>query len=123
MAEGFLRHYLPKYISVFSAGIEAHGVNPKAIEVMDEAGIDISSQTSNCIEDLEVSDFEYVITVCDNAKEKCPYFPATSSILHHNFPDPAKATGTENEILSSFRTTRNLIDDYCKKLSATLRKA
>ena len=121
MAEGFLRKYLSQGAEVFSAGIEAHGLNPKAVEVMNEVGIDISSYQSNTIEELPETSYDYVLTVCDNAKEKCPYFPATSSILHHNFPDPAKVIDNDEEIIRAFRYSRQLIDDYCRELSKKLR--
>ena len=120
MAEGFLRKFLGHRADVFSAGIEAHGLNPKAVEVMNEVGIDISSHKSNTIGELPDSSFNYVLTVCDNANEKCPYFPATTSILHHNFPDPAKAEGSAEEIKTAFRYTRQLIEDYCEDLSEKL---
>ena len=121
IAEGFLRKYLGQGAVIFSAGIEAHGLNPKAVVVMNEVGIDISSHQSKTIDELPETSFDYVLTVCDNAKEKCPYFPATSSILHHNFPDPAKVIGNDEEIIKAFRYSRQLIDDYCRELSNKLR--
>ena len=120
MAEGFLRKYVDKNISVFSAGIEAHGVNPLAVKAMNEIGIDISTHKSNTIEELPDFVFKYVLTVCDNAKEKCPYFPATSSVIHHNFPDPAQAKGSQEEIMTAFRNTRELIKEFCQELSKKL---
>ena len=81
---------------------------------MKEDGIDISSHTSNNIDEYLDLDFDYVITVCDNAKENCPYFPSKAKLFHHNFPDPAKATGTEEEIRNEFSRVRDLIKDYCK---------
>jgi arsenate reductase len=100
---------------VYSAGVETHGVNPKAIATMKEDGIDISNHTSNPIDEYLGVDFDYVITVCDNAKERCPYFPTKAQKFHHNFPDPAKATGTEEEIHAEFRRVRQLIKDYCER--------
>ena len=120
MAEGFLREYFGHRASIYSAGIEAHGVNPKAIETMKEVCIDITSHQSNTLDELPKISFNYVITVCDNAKEKCPYFPASTAILHRNFPDPAKATGSEKDIEIAFRESRQLIDDYCLELSNNL---
>lgn len=102
-------------MDVRSAGIETHGVNPRAIAIMKEDGIDISHQTSNNVKEYEKELFDYVITVCDNAKENCPYFPATVKSFHHNFPDPAKAAGTEDEIMNEFRKIRSLIKDYAHK--------
>ncbi len=79
---------------------------------MAEAGIDISSHTSNHVNEYAAIDFDYVITVCDNAKESCPYFPSRAKKLHYNFPDPAKATGTEEEVMNEFRRVRDLIKTY-----------
>ena len=119
IAEGFLRFYAGDKAEVYSAGVETHGVNPRAIAIMNEAGIDISNHTSNNIDEYRSIPFDYVITVCDNAKERCPYFPTKALKFHHNFPDPAKATGTENEILESFRTVREMIKMYCEEFVRT----
>jgi arsenate reductase len=81
---------------------------------MKEIGIDISSHTSNNITEYFDVNFDYVITVCDNAKERCPYFPTKAVKLHYNFPDPAKAVGTEEQINEQFRSVRNLIKEYCE---------
>ncbi|WP_343566695.1 arsenate reductase ArsC [Sphingobacterium sp.] len=118
IAEGFLRHFAGSRAEVYSAGIETHGVNPKAIQVMAEAGIDISSHTSNHVNEYAAIDFDYVITVCDNAKESCPYFPSRAKKLHYNFPDPAKATGTEEEVMNEFRRVRDLIKTYSSEFVA-----
>ena len=114
IAEGYLRHFADGKAEVFSAGVETHGVNPRAIAIMQEDGIDISHHASNNINEYRDIDFDYVVTVCDNAKERCPYFPSKAQQFHHNFPDPAKATGTEEEIQEQFRTVRNMIKEYCK---------
>ena len=118
IAEGYLRHFSNGKAEVFSAGIETHGVNPKAIEIMKEVGIDISNHTSNNIDEYYDKDFDFVITVCDNAKENCPFFPTKAKKFHHNFPDPAKATGSENEILNEFRNVREMIKDYSETFVA-----
>ena len=118
IAEGYLRHYAGNKAIIYSAGIETHGVNPGAIATMKEDGIDISHHTSNNIEEYRDIDFDFVITVCDNAKERCPFFPSNAKKFHHNFPDPAKATGTEEEILSEFRKVRQLIKNYCQQFIA-----
>lgn len=118
IAEGFLRHFAGSRAEVYSAGIETHGVNPKAIQVMAEAGIDISSHTSNHVNEYAAIDFDYLITVCDNAKESCPYFPSRAKKLHYNFPDPAKATGTEEEVMNEFRRVRDLIKTYSAEFVA-----
>ncbi len=113
IAHGYLQHFTDaKKVTIYSAGVETHGVNPKAIAVMKEDGIDISANTSNNISEYFGVDFDYVITVCDNAKERCPYFPSKAVRLHYNFPDPAKATGSEEEVMEEFRRVRQLIKDY-----------
>lgn len=115
IAEGYLRHFAGSQAEVYSAGIETHGVNPKAIAIMKEDGIDISSHTSNNVNEYVNIDFDYVITVCDNAKESCPYFPTKAKKFHYNFPDPAKASGTENEVLEQFRSVREMIKKYSEE--------
>ena len=115
IAHGFLASMTAGKANVYSAGVETHGVNPKAISTMKEIGIDISGHTSNNITEYLGIDFDYVITVCDNAKERCPYFPTKAVKLHYNFPDPAKATGTDDEINEQFRAVRSLIKDYCEQ--------
>ena len=114
IAEGYLKHFAGDKAKVYSAGVETHGVNPRAIAIMQEDGIDISTHTSNNITEYYSIPFDYVITVCDNAKERCPYFPTTAVKLHYNFPDPAKASGTEEAVMESFRSVRKLIKAYCK---------
>jgi len=115
IAHGFLAAMTAGKAHVYSAGVETHGVNPKAITTMKEIGIDISHHSSNNITEYFGIDFDYVITVCDNAKERCPYFPTKAVKLHYNFADPAKAIGTEEEINDQFRVVRSLIKDYCEK--------
>ena len=112
IAEGYLRHFAAERAEIYSAGIETHGVNPKAIEIMKRDGIDISAHTSNNINEYLDIDFDYVITVCDNAKESCPYFPSNAVKFHYNFPDPAKAVGTEEEVMEQFRVVREMIRSY-----------
>jgi arsenate reductase len=114
IAEGYLRHFAGNKAKIYSAGIETHGVNPKAIEIMKRDGIDISAHTSNNIDEYYDIPFDYVITVCDNAKESCPYFPTKAIKLHQNFPDPAKATGTEEQIIEQFREVREMIRKYAQ---------
>jgi arsenate reductase len=112
LAEGFLRHFARNSANIYSAGIEVHGLNPKAVKVMAESGIDISGHTSNHVDEYADIKFDYVITVCDNAKESCPFFPTQAQKFHYNFPDPAKATGSEEEIMSEFRRVRDMIKTY-----------
>jgi len=118
IAEGYLRDLSGSQVKVYSAGLETHGVNPRAIQVMQEKGIDISNHTSNNISEYVGVNFDFVITVCDNAKESCPYFLTKAQRFHFNFPDPAKAKGTESEIIEEFRSVRGLIKDYCTKFVA-----
>jgi len=114
MAEAYLRHFSNGSAEVFSAGVEKHGVNPRAIAIMHEDGLDISSHTSNLVDEYSDIPFDFIITVCDNARERCPYFPSTAQRFHHSFPDPAKATGTEEVVMAEFRTVRELVKEYCK---------
>jgi arsenate reductase len=115
IAEGYLKHFAKDKADVYSAGIETHGVNPKAIAVMKEDGIDISKHTSNNINEYRNIDFDYVITVCDNAKEQCPVFPSKAKQFHQNFPDPAKTTRTKDEIIQQFRNVRDEIKKFSKE--------
>lgn len=112
IAEGYLRHFASNKAEIYSAGIETHGVNPKAIAIMAEDNIDISKHTSNNIDQYAGTDFDYILTVCDNAKENCPFFPGQAKRFHYNFPDPAKATGTEEEIMAEFGKVRDMIKVY-----------
>jgi arsenate reductase len=114
IAEGYLRHFAQGRAEVYSAGIETHGLNQKAVATMKEDGIDISHHTSNNINEYKDVDFDYVITVCDHARESCPYFPTNAEKFHYNFPDPAKATGTAAEVEEQFRLVRNMIKEYSK---------
>jgi arsenate reductase len=118
IAEGYLRYFAKDKAGIYSAGVETHGVNPKAIAIMKEVGIDISKQTSNNIEEYLNIEFDFVITVCDNARERCPFFPSKAIKFHHNFPDPAKATGTDDNILETFRDVRQQIKEYCQQFVA-----
>jgi arsenate reductase len=118
IAEGYLREFANGKAEVCSAGVETHGVNPRAIATMKEDGIDISNHTSNNIEEYRNIDFDFVITVCDNAKERCPYFPSNAKKFHQNFPDPAKAEGNEAEITNQFRVVREMIKSYSKQFIA-----
>lgn len=113
IAEGYLRYYAKDKAEIYSAGIETHGVNPKAITTMKENGIDISEHTSNNIDEYQNIEFDFIITVCDNARERCPYFPSKAQKFHYDFPDPAKAEGTTEEIMTQFRTVREQIKEYC----------
>jgi arsenate reductase (thioredoxin) len=115
IAEGYLKYFAGAKAAIYSAGVETHGVNSRAIAIMQEDNIDISNHTSNNIEEYRNIDFNFVITVCDNAKERCPFFPSNAKKFHYNFQDPAKAIGTEVEILEDFRLVRQMIKAYCKE--------
>lgn len=116
IAHGYLEYFTDgRKVKIYSAGVETHGVNPKAISTMQEDGIDIANHTSNNIDEYFDVDFDFVITVCDNAKERCPHFSTGAKKFHYNFPDPAKAIGTDEEIKQEFRVVRQLIKDYCQK--------
>lgn len=118
IAEGYLRHFAKGKAEIYSAGIETHGVNPRAIAVMKEDGIDISHHTSNNIEEYRNIDFDFVITVCDNAKERCPFFPSKAKKFHYDFPDPAKAEGSEKVVMQKFQEVREMIKIYSKNFVA-----
>lgn len=107
MAEGLLRHLAGDRFGVASAGTEATSVRPLAIRAMGEIGVDISGQKSETLERYLGDPFDYVITVCDDAKEACPYFPGTSARLHWSLEDPTQASGSEEEKLAVFRRVRD----------------
>ena len=109
IAEGYLRHLAGDTFDVFSAGLEPSVVNPKAIQVMQEDGVDISSHTSKDAEQFVGQKFDFIITVCDNAKERCPFFPGQAERIHWSFKDPADAVGSEEEVLDEFRNVRDQI--------------
>jgi arsenate reductase (thioredoxin) len=112
IAEGYLRLHANGRANIYSAGVETHGVNPRAVKTMAEDGVDISTHTSNNVDEYTGVPFDYIITVCDNAKERCPYFPSNAQRTHYNFPDPAKATGSEEEIMNEFRRVREMIKTF-----------
>lgn len=116
IAEGYLRQFAADRAIIYSAGIETHGVNPRAIQIMKEDGIDISTHTSNQIDEYWDVDFDLMLSVCDHAKENCPFVPGNAKRFHFNFPDPAKAVGTEDEIMDQFRAVREMIKNYCRNL-------
>jgi arsenate reductase (thioredoxin) len=111
MAEGMLRHLGGERFEVHSAGTEATHVRPLAIRAMDEIGIDISRQESKRLERYLEESFDYVITVCDDANEACPFFPGAANRLHWSFEDPSRAKGSEEEQLAVFRSVRDRIKD------------
>lgn len=115
MAHGYLNHFQDSLANVYSAGIETHGLNPEAISIMKEDGIDISHHTSNHVDEYKGIEWDFIITVCDHAKENCPFIPAKNAKrVHHNFPDPSKVKGSRNEIHTAFFETREEIKDFCR---------
>lgn len=117
IAEGYLRYFHGHKANVYSAGIETHGVNPRALATMAADGIDISGHTSNHVDEYLHIPFDLVLTVCDHASERCPIFPSTAKRIHHNFPDPAKAMGSEQEIMAAFKKVSAAIKAFCKDLA------
>jgi arsenate reductase (thioredoxin) len=118
MAEGFVNHYLAGKVKAFSAGVKPSQVNPRAIQVMAEIGIDLSAHRSKAVEELAGEQFDLVITVCDQAKEQCPFFPGTTRKLHVSFPDPAQAAGSDQEVMQAFRQVRDAIREKILPLLA-----
>ena len=115
MAEGFVNALYSDRYNAFSAGTEPSTVSPYAVRVMREIGIDISDHRSKSVDEFLDKDLDYVVTVCDHAKEACPFFPGGRKALHKGFPDPASVPGTEDEKLSLFRLVRDEIRDWVEK--------
>ena len=111
MAEGFLRHLGGDQYEAFSAGTKPSGVNRLAVKVMKEAGVDISGQKSKSVVELKGEAFDFIITVCDNARHKCPVFPGEGRRVHWDIDDPAKAEGLEDAKLEVFRMIRDQIEE------------
>ncbi|HBB67451.1 MAG: arsenate reductase [Elusimicrobia bacterium GWA2_56_46] len=120
MAEGWARHLHGDKLEAYSAGINPHGIHPLTLQVMKEAGVDISAQSSKHIRVVKDIDFDYVITLCDSARESCPLFPGKIRILHYDFEDPAAAHGSDSEVISAFRRVRDQIRDFTGTLPALL---
>ena len=114
IAHGYLKAFAGEKANIYSAGIETHGLNHRAIRIMAEDHIDISDHTSNHVNEYLDRPFDYVITVCDNANVSCPSLPGNFRRFHYNFPDPAKAEGNEEDILKEFRKVRDMIKVYCQ---------
>ncbi|MGE3609580.1 MAG: arsenate reductase ArsC [Bacteriovoracaceae bacterium] len=124
MAEGWAKKYWRQEFNIFSAGTKKHGMNARAMKVMKEAGVDISSHYSKTVEELPKLTFDYVVTVCDHAHENCPYFPGTK-IVHVGFQDPPALTkdmSSEEEILAIYRCVRDEIETFVKEMKKTLEK-
>lgn len=114
MAEGWIREFAKDKVEVYSAGTHPEPVNPKAIKVMQSLCVDISQHQSNKIDEYLNLDIDYLITVCDSAKELCPTFPFASKVIHKSFPDPAKAKGTDEEVLVVYTRVRDMLKSFCK---------
>ena len=119
LLHGYLAQELGDRATVYSAGVEVHGLNPRAVQTMAADGVDISHHTSNHVDEYAHVPFDYVLTVCDHANEVCPVFPSSAKKRHHNFPDPAKATGSEEEIRQQFADVRDQIKTYAHNLVRT----
>ena len=123
MAEGWARHLKADFIEPYSAGIETHGLNPNAVQVMEEADVDISRHRSKHVREIESIQFDYVITVCGHANENCPVFPGRTKVLHVGFDDPPKlaaAAKTEEEALNHYRRVRDEIKLFVQSLPEAL---
>lgn len=123
MAEAWTRRLKGDRIEAFSAGVEVHGLNPRAVKAMAEAGIDISGQQSKLVDVFDGQEFDYVITLCDNAHQTCPIFPAKTKVLHAGFDDPPKLAAnaqSEEEAMSHYRRVRDEIRSFVEKLPEVL---
>ena len=125
MAEGWCRHLKGDVIEPYSAGIETHGLNPNAVRVMAEAGVDISDQQSQHLDAFKTVPLDYVVTVCDNAHESCPLFPGRTRVVHVGFDDPprlARAAATEEAALDGYRRVRDEIKAFIEQLPDALNR-
>ncbi|MCK8603770.1 arsenate reductase ArsC [Desulfoferrobacter suflitae] len=123
MAEGWTRHLKTDLIEPYSAGVEPHGIDPRAVKAMAEVGIDISQHRSKDVSEVEQIDFDYVVTVCDRAHESCPFFPAKTKVMHVGFDDPprlAAGSSSEEEIMAHYRRVRDEIRTFVEKLPSVL---
>ncbi len=123
MAEGWAIKLLSNYFDVYSAGLETHGLNPNAVKVMAKAGVDISNHKSNHVDEFSEIEYDFVVTVCDNALEHCPYYPAKTRVLHRSFEDPprlAQDAKTEEEALAHYRRVRDEIKEFVLSLPKIL---
>ncbi len=120
MAHGYLQQFanslgLNERVDVLSAGVETHGLNPKAVEIMAEDGVDISRHTSNHVDEYAHLSIDYAITVCDSANERCPVWIGQTHRLHQNFDDPSKASGTPEEVMANYRRIRDQIKAFSRE--------
>ena len=120
MAQGWARHLKSDCIEPFSAGIRPGRVSQRAIEVMAEAGVDISHQRSKHADEFAGVEFDYVVTVCDNASRHCPTFPGGTKVVHKGFDDPSETTGTYEEVMAKFRRIRDEMKSFIESLPGAL---
>ena len=120
MAEGWAKQLKGDVIEAYSAGVWPAGVNPRTIKVMAEAGVDITNQASKHVDELLDIDFDYVVTLCDNARQLCPVFPGKAKLIHKGFKDPMTVTGSEEKKLKMYRKTRDDIKEFIKTLPESL---
>lgn len=124
MAEGWLKHLRPADFEVYSAGLKAHGLNPLAVKAMAEAGIDVSNQRSQTLDELTASRMDYVVTVCGHANETCPVLPARVKHIHAGFDDPPKLAAdakNEEEAMTHYRRVRDEIRDFIEHINEHLK--
>jgi arsenate reductase len=121
MAEGWARYLKGDIIEAYSAGVWPVGVHPRAIKVMAEAGVDISDQTSKHVDEFLGADFDFVVTLCDNARQQCPVFPGKAKLIHKAFADPVAVAGSEEQIMHAFRRTRDDIKGFIETLPESLK--
>ena len=117
MAEAYLKLYHGNECSIYSAGVEKHGINPFAMGILMEDSLDISGHYSKTIDELDDIFFDLLITVCDHANEACPVLSGSQSKIHHNFKDPSKMDGSSSEIIKAFRETRDEIKEFCRNIN------
>ncbi len=123
MAEGWARHLKGEAVDAYSAGVEPHGMNERAVAVMKEAGVDIAGQSSKHVDELKAVPFDFVVTVCDHANESCPLFPGRTKVVHVGFDDPprlAKSAASDEEALGHYRRVRDEIRSFVARLPEAL---
>ncbi|MBS3908516.1 MAG: arsenate reductase ArsC [Actinobacteria bacterium] len=120
MAEGWARYLKGDVLEAYSAGVEAHGLNPYAVRVMAESGVDISTRRSKHVDEFTDAAFDFVVTVCDSARERCPLFYGRATVVHVSFDDPAQARGSEEEITGAFRRVRDEVKAFIETLPGAL---
>jgi len=122
IAEGWARHLKSDAVEAYSAGVSPGTLNTTAVSVMAEAGVDISTQRPKHVDELLGIDFDYVVTICDNAKEKCPVFPGRTRHIHRPFEDPSFMSGTEEQIMAAFRELRDQVKAFVENIPENLQE-